>query len=32
MLVGQSAGVGRQACWSDKQLGKVGRYVGQSMS
>ena len=28
MLVGQTAGVDRQVCWSVKQLGKVGRYVG----
>ena len=32
MLVGQSAAVGRQVCWSVNQLGLVGRYVGWSNS
>ena len=32
MLVDQIAGIGRQICLSIKQLGLVGRYVGQSDS
>ena len=43
MLVGQTAAVGRQVCWSIKQLGwignifvgqtvEVGRYIGRSNS
>ena len=30
MLVGQTAGVGREECWLVRWLGKVGRYVGRS--
>ena len=30
MLDGQTAGVGREVCWSVKWLGSVGRYVGWS--
>ena len=32
MLVGQTAGLDRQVFWSVKQLGQMGRYVGQSNS
>ena len=36
MLVGQTARIGRQVCWSVKQLGwvqyTIGRYVGLSNS
>ena len=30
MLVGQTAGVGTEVCWSVKWLEWVGRYVGLS--
>ena len=30
MLVGQTAGVGRQVCSLVKKMGQVGRYVGRS--
>ena len=32
MVVGQTAGVGKQVCWSVSQLGQVIRYVGRSNS
>ena len=32
MLVGETAGVGRQVIFSVKQLGLAGRYVGRSSS